>query len=181
MAIGVTKQTNIVANEARNLIFFEGQELCYNHKTDQWSHLTAYNTIGMYSLNSKFSDIGLVRISSGSVDLQSQLTSFTVTSTAIVETGDNDWNQGGRAVVEGVRPLVIGGLATVRVGYRDSLSLAAGTATPVTYSTVTSVNSRSGMANFRGAEGKYLRAEITLVDFTTLMGADVELAAQGKV
>jgi len=174
MAIGVTKQTNIVANEARNLIFFEGQELCYNHKTDQWSHLTAYNAIGMYSLNSKFSDIGLVRISSGSVDLQDQLLTFTVTSTAIWETGEFDFNVGGRSVVEGLRPLVNGGSPTVRIGYRDDIGAS------ITYSTVTSVNSRTLMANFRGAEGRYVRGEVTLGDFTTMMGADVDIAAQGK-
>jgi len=168
------KQTNIVANKARHLIFFEGEDLCYNYKTDQWSLVSAYDTYGLFSVNSKTADIGLVVFSAGSVHLQTQATTDDA-QTATFETGAIDMNTGGRTVVTGVRPLINGGTTTVRVGAQDNPG---GT---VTYSTSTSLNSRTQMANIR-REGRYVRAEITIAGgFTTFLGADVEFSPQGRV
>lgn len=122
MALAAVKQTNIVANRARNLIFFETEELCYNYKTGQWTVIPAYDGLGMYTINNKDSDIGLVRYSSGSVDLQEQLTSY-VTQDATITTGERDINEGGRALVTGVRPLISGGDAKVVVSHRDTQNL----------------------------------------------------------
>jgi len=174
MALGVTKQSNIAVNKARNLIFFEGTELCYNYKTQQWSIVPAYDGLGFYSINSKLHDIGLVIYSSGSVDLQEQSTSF-VAQTATLTTAAPDPNQGGRGVVRGVRPRSNGGTHAIRVGTQDTVS------DSVTWSTSTSVNARSNMANFR-SEGRHVRVEDTITGgFTTFIGADVDFTPQGRV
>jgi len=179
MALGAVKQTNVVANPSRHLIFFEESELCYNYKTNQWTAIPAYNGLGFYGVDSLTGHVGLVRYSSGSVDLQDQTTSG-VAQTAVLTTGASDPNQGGRTVVDGVRPLANGGTNTVRVGVQDLISDA------VTWATGSALNSRTNLANFRAAantaEGKYTRVEITLTGgFTTFLGADVRFTAQGKV
>ena len=173
MATHVT-QKNIAVNKARHIIFFESEELCYNYKTQQWTEIPAYANIGLYSVKSKTADIGLVRFSSGSVDLQTQTTSHDA-QTAVITTGSPNINPGGRAVVNGVRPIANGGTYAVRVGTLDDID---GT---VAWSASTSVNTRSNTANFR-AEGRYHRAELTVTGgFTTIMGADVDFTPQGKV
>lgn len=169
-----TKQINMAVNKARHLVFFEGSEVSYNYKTQQWTAVPAYDGLGFYSVNSKSTSIGLVRYSAGSVDLQSQLTSY-VAQTALITTGAPNINPGGRAVVNGIRPIVNGGTYSVRVGVQDKPSDA------VSYSAATSVNTRSGMANFR-SEGRYIRAELTITGgFTTANGADVIYSAHGRV
>ena len=173
-----TKQTNIVANKLRHLIFFEGQELCFNYKTGQWSEIPAYDGLGMFSVNSTDADIGLVRYSSGSVDLQVQATTDEA-QTATLETASADLNEGGRSVITGVRPLINGGTTTVQVGIQDALNDA------VSYSTATSLNSRTGMANFRdksNIEGRYVRTKYSITGgFTTALGADIDFAPSGNV
>ena len=44
--LNATKQVNTVANPARHLIFFEGADLAYNYKTNQWTSVPAYNLLG---------------------------------------------------------------------------------------------------------------------------------------
>lgn len=174
MALGVTKQSNIAVNKARNLVFFEGTELVYNYKTQQWSRIPAYDGYGVYSYNAKTVSFGLVVYSSGSVDLQVQAETNGV-QTATITTAAPNLNQGGRAVVTGVRPIHNGGTASVRVGVQDDPNDA------VSYSTATSVNSRSGMANFR-EEGRYHRAELTVTGgFDVINSADIEFSSQGRV
>ena len=173
--LSATKQKNIAVNKARHLIFFEGSDVVYNYKTQQWTDCTAYTDIGMYSHNNKNVSIGLVRFSSGSVDLQGQSVGF-VAQTAIIATGATDPNREGRTVVNGVRPLVSGGsTVTVRVGVQDSIGGA------VTYSSAITPHSRTGMAPFR-SEGRYVRIEVTLAGgFTTALGVDIDFAPQAKV
>jgi len=174
MALGVTKQSNIAVNKARHLIFFEGTETCYNYKTGQWTRVPAYDGLGLFSYESKNHVIGTVRYSSGSVDLQAQSVNY-VAQDATITTAAPNINTGGRAVVTGVRPIANGGTYSVRIGRQDNIDDA------VTWSTATSVNSRSNMANFR-SEGRYHRAELTVTGgFTTIMGADIDVTAQGKV
>ena len=174
MALGVVKQSNIALNPARNLAFFEGTELCFNYKTMQWTEIPAYDGIGPFSVNSRTADFGLVRYSSGAVSLQTQAATSNPQD-AVITTAAPNINQGGRAVVTGVRPIHNGGTASLRVGIQDDPNDA------VSYSTATSVNSRSGMANFR-EEGRYHRMELTLTGgFDTINGADIEFSSQGRV
>ena len=169
-----TKQTNIVANPSRGLVFFEGEELCYNIRTNQWSRIPAYDTYGMFAINNNNSDIGLVVYSSGSVDLQEQ-TDAGVEQDATIATGAIDPNPEGRAVVKGVRPLINGGSPTAQVGSQDSLT------SSTDWATATSVNSRTGMAPFR-KEGRYVRVLVSVSGgFNHIVGADVEFVPAGKV
>lgn len=169
-----TKQTNMVANPSRGLIFFEGEELAYNYKSNQWSRIPAYDTYGMFSVDNNTYDIGLIVYSSGSVDLQEQLETYVVQS-ATIATGAVDLNPEGRCVVTGVRPLLNGGTPTVQVGVQDSVSDTAD------WSAATSINSRSGAANFR-SEGRYVRISVTVSDdFNYIMGADVQFSPAGQV
>lgn len=186
MAIQATTVLFVTSNPTRSLVFFPGgvaaaddSVICFNYKTGQWTACPAYDGIGLYSVNEKTEDIGLVRFSSGSVDLQEQFTTYPE-QTATIETGATDLNKGGRSVVDAVRPLVNGGTTTVRIGVQDTVS------DSVTYSTGTSVNSRSGQAHFRAAdnpvEGRYHRVELTVTgDYTTVMGADVDFTPAGRV
>lgn len=168
------KQQNIAVNKARHLIFFEGSDVCYNYKTGQWTAVPAYTGLGVFGINEKEGDIGLVRFSSGSVDLQTQATAGPAQD-AKLTTGATDANPEGRSVVQGVRPLVNGGTLSVRVGVQEDIGDA------VTWSTATSVNSRSNMANFR-SEGRYVRGEVTITGgFTTALGADIDVRPAGKV
>ena len=174
MALGVTKQQNIAVNKDRHLIFFEGSEACYNYKTQQWSQIPAYLDLVFYSISSKVVDIGLVRYSAGSVALQFQSTSYPAQD-AVITTAAPNINPGGRAVVNGVRPIVNGGTYSIRVGVQDKPSDA------ISYSAATVINARSGMANFR-SEGRYIRTELTITGgFTTAMGADIDFTEQGRV
>ena len=61
--LNATKQVNTVANPARHLIFFEGADLAYNYKTNQWTSVPAYNGLGLYGINSETGIIGIVRYS----------------------------------------------------------------------------------------------------------------------
>lgn len=164
----------VATNESENLVFFEDSDLCYNYKTGQWSALPALNGISYVSIKGKGLGVGLVRFSSGSVDLQHSGSSAEE-QTATITTAAKDLNQGGRVVVNGARPLINGGTVTVRIGVQDTVGGA------VTWSASTSLNSRTNMANFR-SEGRYVRAEFTITGgFTTAWGADVDFSAQGQV
>ena len=171
------KQTNICVNEARKLLFFEGQELAYNYRTGQWTAVPAYDGLGMYSLRGATGEnatIGLVQFSGLNLDLSAPTTSD-VPQEAVLTTGSTDPNPGGRSVVKGVRPLVNGGTYSVRVGSQDYLG------DDIFWSPYESINSRTRMANFR-EEGRYLRTEITISGgFTAAQGADLEIEPQGRV
>lgn len=179
MVAAVSKQENMTANKARHLIFIEGEDICYNYKTDQWTAIPAYDTLGYFSVNDTDSVIGLVRYSGTAVDLQEQRTSY-VAQTATIATGETDLNPGGRALIDATRPLINGGIVTSRVGVRDSISDA------VTWCTGTAVNSRTGMIHYRNAssppEGRYQRVEYTIAGgFTTALGADVDFEPTGEM
>jgi len=172
--MAIEKQQNIAVNKARHLIFFEGSDICFNYKTGQWTTVPAYAGLGVFSVNSKTASIGLVRFSANSVDLQAQSTSF-VPQTALFTTGAPNINQGGRAVVNGVRPIVNGGTYSLRVGVQDDIDDA------VSFSAATVINTRSNTANFR-SEGRYHRAELTITaGFTTANGVDVDFSEAGRV
>ena len=127
------------------------------------------------SIDSSTGIIGQYRLSSGvAPGLMYDSTNGTA-ETSKLTTGAFDLNQGGRSVVTGVKPLVNGGTSTVRVGVQDDIS------DSVTWSTSTSLNSRTQYANMR-TEGRYVRAEVTIADgFTTFLGADVDFEGSGQV
>ena len=180
-------QKNVVANPAISTVFFEDNSLAYNYRTNQWTRVPALAPATGQTLFDLHDSDGIIgRAIPGwtlatprtGVDFQNQ--SAGVVSTATIETGEADINQGGRASVDGVRPLTNGGTVSVRVGVRNALS------DSVVYATGTSINSRTGLANFRNAdnraEGRYqrLRCQIT-GGFTTAMGADIEFSPSGKI
>ena len=180
MAAPLAGMTLVVANPRRNLIFFENNRggvsgyAVYNYKTQQWTAIPAYDGLRPFAVSNGTSSVGLIVYSAGSASLQTQ-TSVGATQSVTLTTAAADVNQGGRTVVNGVRPRVNGGTPTVRVGIQDQIS------DSVTWSTSVSLNSRTGYGNVR-AEGRYVRAEVTIPDsFTTAIGADVELSPQGKV
>ena len=170
-----TKQTNIVTNPARNIVVFEGEDLCFNYKTGQWSRLTAYDGYGLFAVNDPDQDIGLVVYSSGSVDLQPQDVSD-VAQDVCIATGSTDLVPGGRAIVGGIRPLYSGdGTVTVNAGTQDFVRES------VNWSDATSPNSRTGFANFR-SEGRYHAAMVCITGgFNTILGADIDFAEAGNV
>lgn len=174
-------QSNVVANEAIGCVFFESQNLCYNYKTDQWTRIPALEGYPLYRVRHPDAIIGTVVINRDTVDSDAvQHQEGGTAQTAILETAETDLNQGGRAEIGGVRPRVNGGTVAVTVGIRNDLDDA------VTYATGTSVNSRTGMSNFRSAanraEGRYQRVRLTITGgFTTAFGADVEFNPSGGV
>jgi len=95
--------------------------------------------------------------------------------TATLDTQEAALNHGGKAMVRGVRPLVEGGTATVALLTRNlqSSSKSAGNAV--------SLNSRTGMANFR-SRARYHSARVSIAGgFTRAFGADFEFEVCGEV
>lgn len=98
--------------------------------------------------------------------------------TAVIETGDFELNEGGRAYVDAIKPHVeSSGTApsvTVAIGYRDSLS-----ANP-SYTSETTPNSRTGFANVR-VDAKYARARETITgNFEKATGLEFNATPSGS-
>lgn len=102
---------------------------------------------------------------------------------AVLETGDTQFNEGGRALVDGIKPHVeSSGTAPsmgVRIGVRNDLG------TTPTYTTTANAHSRTGYANFRSAgvtDGKYHRAELNITgNFEKVTGFDAVVLPSGQV
>jgi hypothetical protein len=95
--------------------------------------------------------------------------------TATLDTAEASLNNGGKALVRSVRPLVEGGTATVALLTRNlqSASQSAGSAT--------SLHSRTGAANFR-SRSRYHAARISIAGgFTRAFGAEFEHYPAGDV
>lgn len=169
----VSEQSNVIPSPRSNTIFWEEDNLSYNWKTDQWCRQPAWAGTTYFESENPAFNLGLVVFNGNAADIQSGFVG--ALQTATITTAAKDLNQGGRVVVNGVRPLVNGGTNTVRVGVQDSLG------DSPTWSSSTTPNTRSGKANFR-SEGRYVRAELTITGgFTTALGADVDFAAKGRV
>lgn len=171
-------QVNVAVNPAISTVFFEGRNIAYNYHTQQWSRQPALIARKYYSLDGEDDVIGQLVFSGTSIDDQTSLNG--ASAEASLETAERDLNQGGRALVDAVRPLVNGGTVAVYVGVRNDLD------DTVTYSTGTSINSRTGMSNFRSAsvkpEGRYQRLRLLVTDdMETALGADVEFTESGRV
>jgi len=176
------EQKNVVVNAATNTVFFQDQALCYNYKTGQWSRLSSASGKRFFGVNNSARLLGTIENTGLSVMVQDSSTALSASAvTATVVTGDFELNPGGRALVDGVRPLTDGAsLASVRIGVKSLLS------DTINWSTGTSINSRTGMSNFRAgdnvAEGRYHRSEFVFTGgFTTVSGADFEFSAEGGV
>ena len=95
--------------------------------------------------------------------------------TATLDTQEEALNHGGKALLKGVRPLVEGGTTTVALLTRNlqSSSKSAGNAV--------SLNSRTGIANFR-SRSRYHSARLSISGgFTRAFGADFEFESCGEV
>ena len=176
--VATLEQKTVAVNPGIHTVFFEDGNLAYNYKTNQWTRQPAFSGRSYYSIDSATGVIGQVVMSGQAVDFQDS-TGGSV-QTATIETAERDLNQGGRALIDGVRPLVNGGTVAVSVGVRGDLD------DSVVYSTGTSINSRTGKANFRGAankaEGRYQRLKLSITgNLQTALGADVEFSPSGRV
>jgi hypothetical protein len=101
-----------------------------------------------------------------------------VPGVAVLETGDIEINEGGRAYVDAVKPHVESvGTApsvTVAVLHRDSLGV-----TP-TYSNEATANSRTGFVNMR-VDAKYIRVRETITgNFKKATGFEINARPSGK-
>ena len=168
-----TNQQNVVANKAIDCVFFESQNLCYNYKTQQWTRVPALDGATFVGIDDASGIVGRTSVLAVGGVLMDQKGG--TAQTAILTTGEIDLNQGGRAVLTGVKPLVRGGTVTVRAGTREDLS------TTISYSSATSLTARTGVADFR-KEGRYHRTEVTITGgFTTALGADIDFEPAGQV
>ncbi|MEM8714163.1 MAG: hypothetical protein AAGE92_00055 [Cyanobacteria bacterium P01_G01_bin.4] len=163
----------VAANPARHQVWWDSDNLCYNYKTGQWTNVPAYAGNQYYTINNTASTIGLIRYNGNAVELQEQMSGGTK-QTMLFETASQDINEGGRALINGVRPLTSGGTSTVRIGTQNLPG------DSVTYTVNSSPDARSGMANFR-AEGRYHRMEMTVNGADTVYGADVDYEAAGRI
>jgi hypothetical protein len=177
-----TPQKSVVSNAALSTIFFSGQQLAYNYKTDQWSRIPAFGDSiidDFFSYHEADKLFGQIHHLSTGFGLADGSGASAVTGT--MTTGEFALNPGGRAVVDACRPLTDGGsLSSVTIGVRDLLSSA------VAKATGTAINTRTGASNFRGGantpEGRYHRAEFIFTGgFTTVSGAEFDFTPTGKV
>jgi hypothetical protein len=166
-------QRTVAANPSLQTIFFEQNNVAFNYKTGQWVLQSSLSGTPYYPIDLANGVVGQIVYSGTAVQLQDSTNG--VDEDATLTTLATDLNQGGRAVVNGVRPLINGGSSTVRIGNQDGLS------DTVTWSSGASINSRTKYANMR-AEGRFLRTEVVITGgFETLMGADIDFANQGNV
>lgn len=112
----------------------------------------------------------------GGFDTSHKLGDFSGSAkTATIDTAEAALNNGGKALVRSVRPLVEGGTATVALLTRNlqSSSQSAGSAV--------ALNSRTGCANFR-SRSRYHAARISIAGgFTRAFGAEFEHYPAGEV
>jgi hypothetical protein len=118
----LSKQQNFAVNTNKSQVYIEDSStpLAYNYKTNQWSSLTAYAGIGLYSVESGL-NIGLARVSGSAVDLQQPDSSDPATQ-AIITTGESTFSDGSRRIITGIRPLLTANDAKVSLFTRDTLN-----------------------------------------------------------
>lgn len=104
--------------------------------------------------------------------------SGTVGSGSILTTGEAEWTPGAYTRVSGVKPLIAASNtlgASVALGTRNDQE------TSPSYTSETSVNSRSGFADFR-TEARYIRARMTITrTFNSAQGLEVLAKPSGGV
>lgn len=177
------EQKNVVVNPSMNLVFFQDQALAFNYKTNQWTRLPAVSGRGFFAVQDSDRVLGTIETSGVTSKMiqDSNIASATV-ATATIATGEFEPNEGGKVLIDGVRPIHNGGDTSLSVNLtvRDLLSEAVATCTG------TALNSRTRMANFRAAAnrpvGRWISASFSYPSaFTTLTGAEFEFFPAGKV
>ena len=109
-----------------------------------------------YSLDSKFWQGG--RFLFGAIDADHKLASFNGQPyEAVIGTTEIRINQGGKATVSGLQPLIEAGTITARLGYRDKITDA------VTYTDYIGVNSITGEIDIY-LNARFFRAEFKMAD-----------------
>jgi len=146
----------------------------YNYETNRFTHASDTNLNLLVAQNiDSFNFVGLLGIG-----LDNKLGTFTGTpGTATLITGESEPNPGGYAYISGVKPLV-GATA-------NALTCAVGTRTDqnasVTYTSDTTVNSRSGFSDVR-VESRYARGRVKVSGtFTQAQGAQFLSHPTGQV
>ena len=181
--ISSTSQQNVTVNPAIQMVFFGSQDLAFNYKTGHWTQLLAFADNNYYSIDDATGVIGQVVFEGTGAtkvfDLQTSTGGVAVFGK--ITTKEIDMNQGGRAIMMGVTPLVRsgaitgGGIVTVQIGVRDNFNES------VRWSERTSVNPRTGQHDVR-MEGRYHRIEFTMKNgFATALGVDVDFVPSGTV
>jgi hypothetical protein len=149
--------------------------LIYNYAEDRFTWANQTHFVLLETGEDTVHEYGQVTGFNGSFDIGT----FSATAgTAILATGDMEFNEGGRAYVDGVKPHIeSSGTApavSVRIGTRNDLG------TAPSYTSATSLNSRTGYANFR-ADAKYHRSEVTIVgNFEKTTGMNFNARPSGK-
>lgn len=151
--------------------------LIFNPKTRAWSYAVQNMSAmvnGAPNTNALYPMTGIKTAGGESVVGQWVSTA----GAAVLETGDFELNDGGRAFVSGIKPNIESSATapsmTVRLGYRNDL------ATTPTYTSATSANSATGFADFR-VDAKYHRAEVTVTgNFDKAVGVSVKANLTGK-
>ena len=159
-------------NTELGIIFFSNF-LLYNYKTDQWSRVG--NISPVVSIDD--ADAVTTNFSASGTRTFVYDTNGGNARDATITTAAADLNKGGRTIVNGVRPLVNGSGALVRVGVQDNIT------DSVTWSSQKTLNTRTGYANMR-MEGRYVRVEVVVDNdngFNTILGADIDWSPAGKV
>jgi len=145
--------------------------LIYNYQEKRFT----YATQTCNTLISAPGDRSQVRYIRGFTDTH-RAARFTGTpGTATLETGEVEPNPGGYACVQGIRALtdVTVNAVTVAMGTRDQQS------DSVTYTSETTANSRTRIANFRG-EARYHRARLKIAGtFNAAQGVQYQAEASG--
>ena len=178
------EQKTVCVNPSMGLVFFEDQAVAYNYKTDQWSKLSSVEGQRFFGVQDNSKVLGTIMADSGTgftVAIHDSEDGNAVAQDATFTTGAPQLTEGRRSIIEGVRPLGDGvSASSVRIGAQELIS------DSVTWATGSSVNSRTGMSNFRAGdgvpEGRYLRLEMVFSGgFTTAYGADIEFFPSGEV
>jgi hypothetical protein len=176
------EQQNVAINKAINTVFFESQNLAYNYKTDQWTRQPNWAGFSYFSIDDPNGLVGRADHTGSPTRVRYGDQSGGTVGTATFETGEFQLHpEGGRAVVDSVRPITNGGsLSSLSIRVRDTSDGSESVATG------SSVNSRSGKAHFRGGanppEGRFVKARFVFTGgFTTISGAEFDFTPAGKV
>lgn len=149
--------------------------LLYNYESKRWSVATPSCHALVYG--SALPGAANIPLSLEAFDTSFKYGRFSGTpGTAVLTTGEAEFNPGGYTHVQGVKPLVSGASSvamTVALGERDAQDAA------VSYTSESTPHSRTGVAGFR-SEHRYHRARTTITGaFTKATGLEFEQVPAG--
>jgi len=162
--------------------FRPNELLIYSPSDDRWTHANQDCLFPVQIGPSAYGDSGEQTMTSSSAvyafDSSYKVGQFSGTpGTAIFTTSETELNPGGRALVQGVKPLVdvTANALTVAVGARNDRTSA------VNYTSEVTANSRSGFCNFR-SDARYHRARLTIAGtFNAAQGLEYEAVPSGYI